>query len=262
MRLFLYILIIPILSLITSCSNDNGNIIDPPVSEYQLVHTVEKNNVKFGIYSASSNRLIYGYNFVNGVEKNSGFVKFNAIMYHGLGGPSHSTPSDDRFVYDNNKKLFKGYISFIMIDTSAFWAGYFNYNNEASVDSAIINITGSENQITLWDNQNTQKFYVLSLIKTNNPKVGLNDYHMLLHESPDMNSYTEIDNAEMFIKPWMESMGHGSPNNINPVSVGNGRYEGKVNFTMAGEWYVYDSVRVNNTWLTKTPAPKFIFNVN
>jgi hypothetical protein len=36
----------------------------------------------------------------------------------------------------------------------------------------------------------------------------------------------------------MPSMGHGSPNNINPLHIKNGHYKGKVNFTMTGDWRI------------------------
>ena len=40
------------------------------------------------------------------------------------------------------------------------------------------------------------------------------------------------------IDPQMPSMGHGSPNNENPLFLDNGHYEGAVNFTMGGYWEV------------------------
>ena len=38
------------------------------------------------------------------------------------------------------------------------------------------------------------------------------------------------------VTPDMPSMGHGSTHNVDPVHVANGRYEGRVNFTMPGLW--------------------------
>jgi hypothetical protein len=45
------------------------------------------------------------------------------------------------------------------------------------------------------------------------------------------------------ITPEMPSMGHGSPNNVDPVYTADGRYEGKVNFTMTGYWKVNMVIR-------------------
>jgi hypothetical protein len=40
------------------------------------------------------------------------------------------------------------------------------------------------------------------------------------------------------IYPWMPSMGHGSPNNVDPVHITQGHYNGDVNFTMTGDWQI------------------------
>ena len=74
---------------------------------------------------------------------------------------------------------------------------------------------------------------------------------IILHKTPDQENYTEVNNAQMFIRPWMPSHGHGSSNNMNPVFTSNGKYEGKANFTMPGKWYVYDSIVVNNQTISE-----------
>ena len=40
------------------------------------------------------------------------------------------------------------------------------------------------------------------------------------------------------IDPEMPAMNHGSPNNVNPVHIGNGHYKGVANFTMTGWWRI------------------------
>lgn len=47
----------------------------------------------------------------------------------------------------------------------------------------------------------------------------------------------------------MPSMGHGSPNNVNPVHIEKGHYRGKVNFTMTGEWQIKLKVFKNGVLL-------------
>lgn len=61
-----------------------------------------------------------------------------------------------------------------------------------------------------------------------------------------MMSFPAIDGYTMTMTPEMPSMGHGSPNNVNPVSSGMGKYDGKVNFTMTGYW------KVNFEFLTES----------
>jgi hypothetical protein len=62
---------------------------------------------------------------------------------------------------------------------------------------------------------------------------------------PADNTYT------IEITPEMPSMGHGSPNNVNPVNTGNGHYKGKVNFTMTGEWKVNVLVKKDGNAVSK-----------
>ena len=56
---------------------------------------------------------------------------------------------------------------------------------------------------------------------------------------PAVNDYT------VEIEPTMPSMGHGSPNNVNPVFTSMGHYVGKVNFTMTGLWNVKLTLKKN-----------------
>ena len=45
------------------------------------------------------------------------------------------------------------------------------------------------------------------------------------------------------IEPEMPAMNHGSPNNVNPSSIGDGHYLGVVNFTMTGWWRVNMTIK-------------------
>ena len=258
-----------VITLYFGCQSDTPT--DPGANQtggYSKIHTVESNGTKFEVWSSSSSNFIYGYNnigfkvFINNNEKTTGFVKFKATMYHGINGPSHTVPSKDNFYYDSQTQLFKGYIVFIMYDTAAFWAADYNYNNEAQIDSSVFPLYMNDlSQIKVWDNIITERIYILSLVSPLSPRVGLNDIELMLHESNGLVTYRELDSAQMFIRPWMESMGHGSGNNVNPVNLGGGMYKGTANFTMAGEWFLYDSIKYNGQFITKTPPPKFIFDV-
>lgn len=259
------------LALLWSCNSD------PPVinneqnnqGDYVKIHTAESNGNKFEVWSNTAANFLYGYNnigfkvFLNGTEQNEGYVNFLPTMYHGIGGPSHSVPVKNICTYDASIGLYSGYVIFIMYDTSAFWAADFNFNNTNRVDSSIIVLhPESKSKLYIWDNTVSQRTYVLTLMAPLSPNLGLNTVDMMFHESADLNTFSEVEAAEMFIRPWMEAMGHGSGNNVDPVPIGGGKYRGTANFTMAGEWFLYDSIKVNNTFITKTPPPKFILEVN
>jgi hypothetical protein len=265
----LYITISLLIAFLSGCGSDSP--VDPGGNQstaYTKIITAESGGNKFEIWSSSGSSLIYGYNnigfkvFQNGTEKTGGYVKYKPTMYHGIAGPSHSIPVKEYFYYDAGDKLFKGYATFIMYDETAFWAADYNYNNEIFVDSSVFQLAYSSlGQVLVWDNIHTQRTYVVSLISPLSPRVGLNDVNLMLHETIDLQSYKELDSAEMFIRPWMETMGHGSSNNVDPVFLGGGSYKGTANFNMAGQWFLYDSISYKGTVLTKTPPPKLNFNV-
>lgn len=84
---------------------------------------------------------------------------------------------------------------------------------------------------------------ILTLLQPTKPVVGINDIEFTLHRKVDMMNFPGDDSYTLAIEPTMPSMGHGSPNNVNPTSTGNGHYKGKVNFTMTGEWQISVDVK-------------------
>lgn len=69
------------------------------------------------------------------------------------------------------------------------------------------------------------------------PKVGLNPYRVAVHKvSADMLTFAPVTTATIKGTPEMPSMGHGSPNNVDPTHQAGGFYEGKLNLTMPGDW--------------------------
>lgn len=78
--------------------------------------------------------------------------------------------------------------------------------------------------------------YVMSFSFDGAPKVGLNPAVVTLHTMKDMMTFPPFDEATLEMVPEMPAMGHGSSNNVAPALTSPGRYEGKVNFSMMGEW--------------------------
>ncbi|SMD01712.1 FixH family protein [Pedobacter nyackensis] len=79
---------------------------------------------------------------------------------------------------------------------------------------------------------------VVSYYFPNPPKIGINDLEVIIYRQQDKMSFLSVDNFLLVMRPEMPAMGHGSPNNINPVHTKNGYYKGKVNFTMTGDWRI------------------------
>ncbi len=255
--------------LFTGCKSDN--FVDTggtSNNNYVKINSIENGNTKFEVWSSTGSMLYYGYNdigfkvFIGGTEKKTGVVMFQPKMFHFPGSPWHSSPVSSSFNYDVDKQHFSGYVCFTMIsDSSGSWFGDFNYNNEAQIDSVMFTVTtNSTNQVRAWDDINGGHTYVLSLIEPMSAKVGLNNLTYILHQTNNDKIYTEVNGAEMFIRTWMPTHGHGSSNNVNPLTLGGGKYSGKANFSMSGGWEVYDSIAYNGGTITKMPHPKFVFD--
>jgi hypothetical protein len=254
--------------LLYSCNSDNPATTNAPQSNYSKIYNVQSGNIRFDMYSATGTTLFNGFNdigfkvFIGGEEIKTGYVKFKPMMFHFPGDRGHSSPVSDSYIFDTQDSIFKGYANFIMVsDSSGIWAGYYSYNDSIHIDSIpfYVGILPS-NLMTSWSNANQQS-YTLTLINPKIPKLGINDYSIMLHRTTDFIRYSEVNDAEIIIYPWMVYMGHSSSNNENPALISNGKYRGKVNFNMSGLWDVYDTIRVNGVVVTNIPPPKLSFTV-
>lgn len=71
----------------------------------------------------------------------------------------------------------------------------------------------------------------------------MNDFEVMVYQRQSMMNFPPATDLELAIEPEMPAMGHGSPNNVNPVHLENGHYAGRVNFTMSGLWRVHVELR-------------------
>jgi hypothetical protein len=79
--------------------------------------------------------------------------------------------------------------------------------------------------------------YVMALEFESAPTTGLNPIVVTLHETHDLGmTFTPVSDATLVLDPQMPSMGHGSPGSEDPTLVSPGWYEGRLSFSMPGEW--------------------------
>ena len=70
------------------------------------------------------------------------------------------------------------------------------------------------------------------------PKIGINELDVIIYRQQNRMSFVPAGQYLVGLTPEMPAMGHGSPNNIDPVYTKNGSYKGRVNFTMTGDWRI------------------------
>ena len=127
-----------------------------------------------------------------------------------------------------------------------------------TLNFAKINIINDTTRIKMAkDLQDTSRKIIVALINPTTPKVGMNDFEVAVFYKKDMMHYPADTTVKLVMTPEMPSMGHGSPNNVNPIHTSNGHYKGTVNFSMTGDWLVnlklknsQDSLRLSTGFWT------------
>ena len=93
---------------------------------------------------------------------------------------------------------------------------------------------------------------IISWVQPSSPEVGMNDFEITIHQRETMMSFPGVTDYTVSIEPEMPSMGHGSPNNVNPTHGSDGHYNGQVNFTMTGLWRINLNIMDGSTPIDTT----------
>lgn len=233
-----YILAILLLSVITiSCqNNDEPKPVDPfkdLVKLYSMPTAVGA--IKMDVYLKED--LFAGYNkvylsvydSVSGETASGWTMSFSPLMtmMTDMGMMQHTCPTEQP-VYNREMKAYEGAIIFVMPSTSmGNWELAINYQNpigEGKISFPVV-VQEKENSAIksfVSEADETVKYFVAN-IQPELPDVGINDFEIGIYSKESMMSFPAVDDLSITIDPLMPSMNHGSPENVNPVSIGNGK---------------------------------------
>ena len=173
---------------------------------------------------------------------------FDVIPMMDMGMMKHSAPVEITEESIPSDKFWKAAIVFIMPSSAGKWTLNMAFHNhktdkegEGELEVNVINPTTSVMKSFIASD--STKLFV-TLIQPTTPKIGLNNFEISIHKK-DMMDFPAVNDYTVEIEPTMPSMGHGSPNNVNPVNTTLGHYVGKVNFTMTGLWNVKLTLKKN-----------------
>ncbi|MBI5372438.1 MAG: FixH family protein [Sphingobacteriales bacterium] len=190
---------------------------------------------------------------------NTGYNKFYIALYDSASGNRveeahiHLTPVMDMGMMQHNAPfenpvsetasghLFPCSVTFVMPSGSGNWTLEIEVHNHVTdkEGSLVLPVTVTDpaksRQQSFTAMHNGAKYFI-SLIEPSSPRVGINDLELAIYKKEAMDSWPADSSLTVTMIPEMPSMGHSSPNNVNPVHTGNGHYKGKVNFTMTGLW--------------------------
>jgi len=236
-----------VVAILASCTKDNTPDPDPTAGLIKQAEGFATGAaVKVVVYTKTSS--IYAgytkfyialYDSVSGGRIEDAHIELTPMMNMGM--MQHSAPFENPDSELAVNHLYPCSVVFIMSSMGGSWTVKINVHNHLSNKEGFITVPftvadppkSRQNTFTAAHNGAN---YFISLIEPSSPKVGINDMEIAIYKRVSMMSFPADSSLSVVLTPEMPSMGHGSPNNVNPIHTGNGHYRGKVNFTMTGLW--------------------------
>lgn len=247
-----YIYVFLISLLLVSCGNDEPAIVNQV--KYLKIGEVATSGSSFNVGLYAIDSFFVGYNkvYFKITDKSTGLaVNHATLVLHPLMDmmtSSHACPVENPGDSLTADGYFKGAVIFSMSGTNS-WSLTVDVTANGRSETVLFPIdkvksTNPVKKIVVIDSLSTGAGtwaitkYPVSLVEPSAWKVGNNPFEITVHTMTSMMSFPCCSDMTVEITPEMPSMGHGSPNNVNPVSMGNGHYLGTVNFTMSGAWRI------------------------
>jgi len=245
MKSILYILSLVFVFAIVSCGKNYD--VNPSSTLLKVAEAYNGAGTKVIVYAKDS--LAVGYNpiFIQLKDSASGAaitraeVSINPVMK--MMSMSHSCPIENPSSSTANADgYFTAASVFIMPSNDMeYWNLNITAKNTISgktgTASPKVWVKNSANLKSLTSTIDAAKVFV-AWVQPTKPVVGINDLEFVVYTKQDMMHFPAASGYKIAMTPSMPSMGHSSPNNVDPVHQSNGHYKGKVNFTMTGLWRV------------------------
>lgn len=243
--------------LSSSCKKKETKTDEPSTSESgNTTMTLVKLGESY-IIGADAKAVVYGtkeaevgynelyvalYDSSDGSRLSRGHFDLEPMM--DMGSMQHSCPVKNTEDTVTTEGYFKTEVMFTMSGSADQWSlnlTFHNHKNEkfgrGKMALAVKLATSVKFRSTLLAQENNAALY-MALVNPTKAVVGINDFEVVVYKKINGMEYVPVDDYSIVIEPTMPSMGHGSPNNVNPVIISDGHYKGKVNFTMSGLWQI------------------------
>lgn len=255
-----------VIAFLSSCKKESTTTNNPtnsdpfpvPSSYVKLGETyILGAKVKAVVYATSAlttgyNKLYVAmYDSIDGKHQMDGHFSIDPIM--DMGTMQHGTPYEPMDeVEDISNGLYEAGIVFTMpSSTGNTWKLNIAYHNhrydlegEGELDLNVTQATVS--RLYFLNNTPDTQNLTVALIDPLKPQTGMNTFELGIYKRIGKD-YLPDSSYTISINPQMLSMGHSSPNNVNPTATHHGHYAGKVNFTMSGTWRVYVTINKKGT---------------
>lgn len=238
---------------LSSCDKDDDNSVQPqeePLSSYEMLGEKSLGDMNIRLYSAEAPFVGYNQLAIRMMDANGGILENASVMINpmmDMGTMMHSTPHTQP-EYSEELNAYMANAAFIMPDgQGTSWMIHVMVDPGDGMDTTTFEIDVVEPDpkrlFGFVSNHDSTTRYFVTLKEPMDPEVGLNDFELMIYKRENMMSFPAATDLAVEIEPEMPTMGHGSPNNVNPEHIENGLYRGKVNFTMSGYWEVHCTVK-------------------
>jgi hypothetical protein len=244
--------------LFVSCKKEDVKPEEKPIEKIKLGEATTAKNEKMTLWSEAAlttgfHKLYLSVTDANNRNIANAIVNFQPLM--DMGTMIHSSPVEQP-VYKTVSGFYEGAAVFTMPSGMHTWMVNVTVNGEmktfnVTIPDAKTKIVGS------YVGTDGNK-YVLALVPPKKWDVGMNDLEILVNQN-QMMTFPAINDFKIAFSPEMPSMGHGSPNNVNPVNIGNGHYKGKVNYTMTGDWRLHFKISKNDVVIVDDATIDILF---
>ena len=241
-----------------SCKKEDVRSIEKPIEKIKLGEAVTSKNEKLilwadAVLTTGFHNIYLSVSDASNKSVSSASVSFQPLM--DMGSMKHSSPVEQP-IYNTTSGLYEGAVVFTMPSGMHSWTINVIVNGElktmdVTIPDAKTKLVGS------YVGTDGNK-YVLALVPSKKWEVGLNDLEVLISQNLMM-SFPPVDDFKIVFNPEMPSMGHGSPNNVNPVNSANGHYKGKVNYTMTGDWKLHFKLFKNDVVIVEDATIDILF---
>lgn len=246
--------------IFAACKKEGAKPADFVINKTRLAETTNSNTTitlwsDNEVLPAGYNKLYVSLKNTSGDEIKNATVTYTSMM--DMSSMKHSSPAEQP-AYNNELKLYEGAVVFTM-PTSEMGTWQLDVTvNGAKVSFPLTISAAPQKQLATFTGTDENK-YVLALVPPLKWQVGLNDLDILISRQASMMDFPAEDGFTVELTPEMPSMGHGSPNNVNPVSTGSGHYKGKVNYTMTGDWRLHFKLIKNDVVIVENAYVDILF---
>ncbi len=248
----LTIVLLTILLPISACKDDDNipKTPDNPAAEMIKIGETYLVGANAKAVAFVKESLTTGYNTIyfaltdstDGSALNHGHFDVTPTM--DMGGMVHGAPVENSESSEAVNGYFESSVVFTMPGSAEMWSLEISFHNhktgyEGFGDIGVEVAQSAPNRLisTSLANDTTTTIF-MSIVVPTKFKIGINDIEFSLHSMKSMMEFPPVEDLSIEIEPYMPSMEHGSPNNVHPVHISDGHYQGKVNFTMSGLWHV------------------------